>query len=83
MRSVKVRCSVFKGMFSDEAVIVVRRKGGGDREFIVPKMKVSGEFGGPGEVRANEFEHNSSKWVVLPTDYNDMLPVDDRDLIHG
>lgn len=75
-----LRCSVSEGMFSNERVIIVRRKGNGSVEFFVPQESVQGK-GDNGRVQVEIFERPDSKWAVLPTPYRDSIPVDEAELV--
>lgn len=75
-----LKCRVSGGMFSNERVIIVRRKGNGSVEFFVPQESVQGE-GEDGRVRVEVLVRPDSTWAVLPTTYRDSIPVDDEELV--
>lgn len=69
VRRAYVECDVKQGMFSDEAVATVGR-----HVFIVPRNKVLGELGSRARLAVEMFERDNTVWVVVPTDYRDVVP---------
>ena len=77
-----LRCNIVKGMFSDELAIVYTFKQQGKEEsFFVPKDQVVGAVDSQGKVKVRVFRQGDTSWVVLPTDDQAEIPVDDADLI--
>jgi len=78
-----LKCNVFKGMFSDELVVRVWPKDHHTMSFFVPKNRVEGCSSGEGEegkLRVKVFRKDDITWAVLPTDYQESIPVRDEDL---
>ena len=75
-----LRCRVFKGMFSNERTIVVRVKGNGSVEFIVPQSSVQ-ENNDEGRVRVTVVNRADAKWAVIPTAYRESVPIEEAELV--
>jgi hypothetical protein len=72
-----LQCLVFAGMFSDEVAIRY-----GDFSFFVPKKSVKAQLSeGTGQVRVRSFSDKGATWAVLPTEYQEIIPVEKEDLI--
>ena len=65
-----LKCRVSSGMFSNERIV-----GMGERDFFVEERSVRNEKDGYGEVEVRIFEMNDKKWVELPTNYKDAVPL--------
>jgi hypothetical protein len=71
-----LRCFVLKGMFSDERAVRY-----GNISFFAPKDLVEGDIDQEGKVRVRSYRVDHRSWVVLPTEDQKVIPVDERDLI--
>jgi len=77
-----LRCNIVKGMFSDEWAIVYRfKQQGKEASFFVPKDQVVGAVDSEGKVKVRVFRQGDTSWAVLPTEYQESIPVDEADLI--
>ena len=73
-----LKCSVRKGMFSDESVVEIRTADGKDLSFFVPVEKV--RQGGKVEVRV--VRKGGKIWATLPTaDPQNAILVHTTDLV--
>ena len=76
-----LRCSVLKGMFSDELAIVYEFKQNGGKpeksSFFVPRDKV---VESEGKVRVRVVRQGDTAWAILPTENQAMIPIDEADL---
>ena len=75
-----LKCRVSNGMFSNERMIIVHRKGNGSVEFFVPQESVEGE-GEDARVQVEVLDRKDSKWAVLPTPYRDSIPINEEELV--
>lgn len=75
-----LKCTVHKGMFSDELVVEVRTQRNTSESFIVPRDKVEGEVGGEGKVHVWSFEDDGKPWAVFPDPHREVVPVRPGDL---
>lgn len=75
-KPILVRCRVSQGMFSDEAVVEIKRKDGQLVSFTVPLSKVEFE---PEERLLARLLRDTL--VQLPTNYHDTIPVAEDVLI--
>lgn len=77
-----LRCNIVKGMFSDElAIVYTLKKQGKEASFFVPKDQVVGAVDSQGKVKVRVFRQGNTSWAVLPTEYQDAIPVDEADLV--
>ena len=76
-----LKCTVAKGMFSDELVVVFKSEAGEVLSVFVPKEAVEGEIDGEGKVKVRVFDDQGKIWVVLPTPTADTVPIDDQSLV--
>lgn len=74
-----LKCSVSKGMFSNERVIIFNIKGNGSLEEFVPADKVEGQ-GKNGRVKVRVITRDDGQWAVLPTPYGKTVPVEPAQL---
>lgn len=81
MTKQRLKCRVLNGMFSDERVIVFRRRSGEEYSAFVPASKVRGGLDSEGDVAVDVYQDNGVTWVVLPTEYSDNLPVNSEDVV--
>ena len=72
-----LQCLVFAGMFSDELAIRY-----GDFSFFVPKKSVKAQLSeGAGQVRVRTFSDKGATWAVLPTEYQEIIQVEKKDVV--
>jgi hypothetical protein len=64
------KCRIHPGMFSDERIVEI-----GERDFFVEEKSVRNEKDGYGDVEVRIFEMGGTKWVELPTNYSDAVPL--------
>jgi hypothetical protein len=78
-----LRCSIFKGMFSDELAINYVPSGSTQPiSVFVPREMVQGDISqGTGQVRVTVFRRGESFWAVLPSSQQTEIPVNDADLV--
>lgn len=76
MSNAWLKCSIQKGMFSDELAI----KPGGDLTCLVPSSKVHGRAGENGAVRVKVFQSGRNLCAVLPTEYPQIILIDENQL---
>ena len=67
-----LRCSVHKGMFSDERLVKTVRKG---FLFCVHQSLVEGEVNEHGRVKIRLCERGDGLWAILPTEDSTVLEV--------
>jgi len=67
MSDVLIECEASPGVFSDEVVVQVA-----GREFLVPKDRVA-QSNGTSTVKAQLVSSADGDWVVLPTEYRDVV----------
>lgn len=76
-----LKCTVAKGMFSGELVVVFKSETGEVLSVFVPKEAVEGEIGHEGKVKVRAFDDKGKRWVVLPTPTADTVSVADENLV--
>lgn len=70
----KLRCdNIREGLFTNESVITVQELGNGEVEFTVPSDLVADHY-----VEVRVFERSGNPWVVIPSEYQDSIPVDGK-----
>jgi len=74
-----LRCTINKGMFSNELLVTVRC-GQDYLEYFVPYEKVSGQIGQTGKVAVTVHNYGSVQAAMIPTDYVEEIPVAPEDL---
>ena len=74
-----LKCSLLRGMFSDEMVVVIKTLSGEESSFFVPRQQVRGEVGKIGQVMVRTFEQGAHPWAVIPNDSQSMIPVDESE----
>ena len=81
-----LRCRVVKGMFSDELAITYPPRGATSvTSVFVPRDMVHSEVDkegkdGEGKVKVMVFREDNSAWAVLPSDQQQVIPIDESDL---
>ena len=79
---IQLKCTVSKGMFSDERVVELRRSGQESKMYVVPASDVADvDKSGNGKLRASVVSRGNKKWVVLPTNRRDTIPFDENALV--
>lgn len=69
-----LKCSIYKGMFSDERAIKCQQTMGSFSVFV-PQETVRGEINQEGAVKVSVFQKGGTTWAVLPSSYEPMIPV--------
>lgn len=77
----KLKCHVLDGCFSDERVVVLRLWNGERYSEFVPAAEVTGDIDTDGELSVDVYRDNGTTWAVLPTEYRDMVAVNEADLV--
>jgi hypothetical protein len=72
-----LNCTVFKGMFSDELVVVIRTKSGEAVSFFVPSERVNRIKDEQGQVRVRTFQEKADSWAVVPNETQSVVSVDE------
>lgn len=75
-----LKCSVERGMFSDEVAVTYPAEGPALTSVFVPSVNVRGTPGGPGLVRVRVARSANAILAILPTSYQDSVPVSEADL---
>jgi hypothetical protein len=81
MTSGWLKCSIRKGMFSDELAINYPPTGVCASSVFVPKGEVEGDVGQQGKVRVRYFREGKMAWAVLPAEDQPIVKVNEADLI--
>lgn len=76
-----LKCQIRKGMFSSERVVKVALQGGSLTSVFVPSGAVEGDIGTDGSVKVGVFNDKDGTWAVLPTEYQDIVPINQIDLV--
>ena len=76
-----LKCSVDRGMFSDEVAVTYPAEGTALTSVFVPLTEVRGTLGGPGLVRVRVARGVNATLAILPTCYQDSVPVSEADLL--
>ena len=76
-----LKCTIAKGMFSGELVVVFTSETGQEISVFVPKEVVKGDIDGEGKVKVRVFDDKGKRWVVLPTPTADTVPIADENLV--
>ena len=74
-----LRCTVLKGMFSDERAVLYS-KNGSEFSFFVPTDRVLGDVDREGKVRVRVFSDDGGWWAVMPNENQTIIPVSEADL---
>ena len=80
MTESKLKCQIFKGMFSDEVAVRIHAITG-EISFFVPRDSVQGDIETQGTVRVRVFKENGHSWAQLPTENQTTIAVDDAQLV--
>ncbi len=75
-----LKCHILKGMFSDERVVVFHRINGERYSEFVPANKVRGEIGTDGQVEVAVYCDDGTSFAQLPTEYRELVAVQEGDL---
>lgn len=75
-----LKCSVERGMFSDELAVTYPADGVALTSVFVPLTEVRGTPGGLGRVRVRVARGTNATLAILPTSYQDSIPVAEADL---
>lgn len=81
-KEIFLKCNVFRGMFSDEAVVELPHVRG-ENTFIVPKSDVCEDSPGHGRLKARLLTRGDERWVILPTDYSASVPANQVELVEA
>ncbi len=73
-----LRCTIDKGMFSDEVTVTVLTRSGESVAVFVPRKEADDRNN---RVRVNAFEANGDCVAVLPDDRRSVVDVDASDLL--
>ena len=73
-------CRITKGMFSDERVVTYPAEGETQISAFVPATAVEGNPGERGRVRVRVGRINGHLMAVLPTEYSDLVTVQEADV---
>lgn len=74
-----LKCAVREGIFSRESTVSISRGPSGEASFIVPRSEVKG-IGSTGRVRVRLLDRRDGKWAVVPSEYRDVVPVQEEDV---
>lgn len=78
-----LKCRVSKGMFSDERVVEITRRGGLSRTFVVHVSSIAEvDDVGNGKLKAALVTRGNNKWVMLPTNRQDSMLIDEGSLVY-
>jgi hypothetical protein len=82
MKFAWLKCTISKGMFSDELAISYPPAGAKPcaSSVFVPRTMVRGEPGAQGKVRVTFFPEGQVTWAVLPADDQPLVQVSLEDL---
>lgn len=69
-----LKCSIYKGMFSDERAIKCQKMTGFFSVFV-PQETVRGEINQEGTVKVGVFHKDNTVWAILPSPYKPTIPV--------
>lgn len=69
-----LRCSIFKGMFSNEVAIRCKKTIGSFSTFV-PRDVVRGDVDQDGTVKVMVFRKNDTAWAVLPSPDKATIPI--------
>jgi hypothetical protein len=75
-----LKCTVQKGMFSDERAVSYPPTGACASSVFVPEKEVEGDVGQQGRVRVQYFQQGKSAWAVLPAEDQPIIRVRQTDL---
>lgn len=72
-----LKCSVSRGMFSDERAVEINSRNG--RLSVFVHQRFVHETGSIGKLRVGVFESEGIRWAVLPTETRPSIPVEDSE----
>ena len=75
-----LKCSVERGMFSDEVAVTYPADGPARTSVFVPSAEVRGTPGQEGLVRVRVARGGGAILAILPTPYQDSVAVSEADL---
>ena len=70
-----LRCSILKGVFSDECVVKIK-----ERSFFVNRDQVQGNVDQTGRVSVRILKKDNLVWAMLPGEDGSMIQVSPEDL---
>lgn len=70
-----LRCSILKGIFSDERVVKIK-----EQSFFVHRDQVQGNVDQPGKVKVRILRKENGVWAMLPSEDGTMIQVSPDDL---
>jgi hypothetical protein len=76
-----LKCTIEKGMFSDEMTIIVQTRTGETVSVFVPKESTQVAPGGIGQVKVHVAETSGHTMAVLPDEHQSVVDVDASALI--
>jgi hypothetical protein len=81
MAAAWLKCHLKEGMFSNELVACYPPTGICASSFFVPKEFVQGHIGKQGRVKVQYTMRGGDVWVVLPTEDQQVIKVQETDVI--
>ncbi|MBE3123999.1 MAG: hypothetical protein IMZ65_04275 [Planctomycetes bacterium] len=81
MAAAWLKCHLKEGMFSNEFVACYPPTGTCASSFFVPKEFVRGDVGKQGKVQVRYAKREGEVWVVLPTEDQQVIKVQQADVI--